>query len=154
MNRTIKFRIWDETKKAFEYFNLYNASFLSDIKYKDIVVQQYSGLSDDNGDDIYEGDYLEMGQYTFGIVKYENGGFYFRPIEIEGVLFQIISESLPLIDFLKNFQEEGIKKNIKGNIYNFVFKPAKKIHADDLHIMNPSPYRNRYEDFPHEEQSK
>ena len=72
--RQIKFRAWDKkTKEYFHISELWNSgtnpecfnfdgwtdNFGDEGRLKDIVIEQFTGMTDVNGNDIYEGDIVE-----------------------------------------------------------------------------------------------
>jgi uncharacterized phage protein (TIGR01671 family) len=91
MNREIKFRAWDNTKKEWT-LNIMEcvSSRTGDIwmepalKSHEVVIEQYTGLIDKNGKEIYEGDIVKARWYrakharldTKGEVKFDDGWFY------------------------------------------------------------------------------
>ena len=85
--RELKFRVWDKLEERFitcdsgyqgqyvlslkgEFHNLQNGS-----GGKEYIVQQYTGLKDKNGKEIYEGDIFKGSDYKWDAVEFRNGQF-------------------------------------------------------------------------------
>jgi len=94
--REIKFRVWDKLAERMIYpHNDNQQHFIIDLNGRfhnlqngsggdDYVIQQYTGLNDNNDDPIYEGDILknhyDVGNNIIGQVLYESdhGGYIFQ----------------------------------------------------------------------------
>lgn len=77
--REIKFRAWNERRKELSYcHDLYwfEENFIRQNGDEDTIIEQYTGLHDSKGREIYEGDILTnfaRGSFPFA-VEWENGG--------------------------------------------------------------------------------
>jgi hypothetical protein len=82
-NREIKFRVYDSQAKMFFYWGFINEAFVGltsnsknpkSLRELKELSQQFTGLSDKSGVEIYEGDIVE--------VKYSDGSGYDNPVEV------------------------------------------------------------------------
>lgn len=77
--RELKFRVW--FKEHYDYYKLDDFCGVDNRYFlEDTIVEQYTGLKDKNGKEIYEGDILrwENSKFSFednGVVVYEHGGW-------------------------------------------------------------------------------
>lgn len=85
MSRAIKFRAWDTINNVFleDVQEMYDGwdvmhyfeSFGDVIRDAYCIVEEYTGLHDKKGNEIYEGDILENSKYR-SVVKFGPGSFY------------------------------------------------------------------------------
>lgn len=108
MQREIKFRAWDIERKSFFYPKLWDSTMPSNWD-QWYVLQQYTGLEDIKGNDIYEGDLLLFNDGKVYPVSFESGSFI---IDNEPLCFDLQAEERqPMKVYPKNFA------TVIGNIY-------------------------------------
>ena len=107
MNRPIKFRVWDkrETKGIHTQNMLYDAQlhdFWEDfVDYPGYELMQYTGLTDKNGKEIYEGDIVKFSRLfekerqikeLKSFVRFDEGQFGFDLIGFNDMFFTLSDE--------------------------------------------------------------
>ncbi len=90
-------RVWNDEEKTFEYLGC-----ADDVL---PMVDKCSGVEDDYGDLIYEGDILELSRGERAVVNYENGAFMIKKLGLtcEG-------------QFLASFVKFKLSMRVIGNI--------------------------------------
>ena len=129
MSREIKFRTWNSVTKEMEQVtqinlkNHYVQTTFNKIGYSygqpdDVIVEQYTGLEDANGKEIYEGDIIkvsdETGSLFVSVVKY----FYYDDYPA----FDLDPQYIPTnwyfeANILSTLKDDGTEIKVVGNVH-------------------------------------
>ena len=121
--RDIKFRVWDNEENNFwgDGRNLSMISLVSDSVVNDdsTVLEQYTGLEDKNGVEIYENDIVKTSDGRITVVEYKHGSY--DPVYwCSSDAIKVIGNIHENVDLLVDDIERMIPDDIGNDIHEFL----------------------------------
>ena len=108
MNREIKFRAFGEKSKKFHYFNLMDNQNEWIIPNEEIEsYQQFTGLKDSNGVEIYEGDIVKIGLVWIRRIDWIGAGFWAVDVGGPGKDIELTINSVKEFEVIGNVMENS-----------------------------------------------
>lgn len=123
--RDIKFRAWNTIINCYHY-NIQNVhdeeiadSFQNILDNEELIVEQYTGIKDKNGANIYENDIVKTSGFNIYVVEFFDGKF--NPVsELEGSNLEVIGNIHQNSDLLVDDIERMIPDEIGNDIHEFL----------------------------------
>ena len=128
MNREIKFRAWDENQQAMAYQGFPDLETIQSFffHYGDKTLMQFTGLTDKNGKEIYEGDLLLDKEFTED--DFDISGKYPVVYDVNQCCFCVDNsfkkDGSSLVNIIDYFGVENLE--VIGNVY------------ENSELLNPS----------------
>ena len=136
MKREIKFRAWDIPAKKYrgvdglkDLFSIRSDGFFNE----DYVLEQFTGLKDKNGVDIYEGDIVKYNKQNIEVRYFDNYGM-FGLVGSNNYASKVIDESKPMGS---RGSSTSYKPYVLSDFYQKRIEIIGNIH-ENPELLNPS----------------